>query len=201
MDIGKNTNRFGILLVLLGICSLAFLPNISFSPEAVCGGFFIPLGYILTGVCLLLDRSRTFTIRSMAALETLWMLLSLWLSLRLFRDPAQSMITGIPGFFSKILWLYYLIQALRFAVLALIGFYVPYAKKGALAGMVAYGVLAVSQLLPPLSFGLYLGYALVFRRLRKEEPAQGMSSAGAYPDPRADVIDTRGEVVQDHLNG
>ena len=36
----------------------------------------------------------------MAVLEALWVLLSLWLSLRLLQAPAQSIVTGIPGFFT-----------------------------------------------------------------------------------------------------
>lgn len=128
-----NTERIkkisGGLLVLLGICSLTFLPGMGFSTGTIIIDSFIPMAYIITGICLFLNRSETFMIRSMAVLEALWVLPSLWLSLRLLQVPAQSIVTGIPGFFSKILWLYYLIHAFRFGMLALLGFYVPYAKK------------------------------------------------------------------------
>ena len=144
-----NTERIkkisGGLLILLGICSLTFLPGMGFSTGTISIDSFIPMAYIITGICLFLNRSETFMIRSMAVLEAFWVLPSLWLSLRLLQAPAQSIVTGIPGFFSKILWLYYLIHAFRFGVLALLGFYVPYAKKGALVGMIVYGVLAVSK--------------------------------------------------------
>ena len=116
-----NTERIkkisGGLLILLGICSLTFLPGMGFSTGTISIDSFIPMAYIITGVCLLLNRSETFMIRSMAVLEALWVLPSLWLSLRLLQAPAQSIVTGIPGFFSKILWLYYLIHAFRFGVL------------------------------------------------------------------------------------
>ena len=111
----------GGLMVLLGICSLTFLPGMGFSTGTISIDSFIPMAYIITGICLFLNRSETFMIRSMAVLEALWVLPSLWLSLRLLQAPAQSIVTGIPGFFSKILWLYYLIHAFRFGVLALLG--------------------------------------------------------------------------------
>lgn len=200
-----NTERIkkisGGLLILLGICSLTFLPGMGFSTGTISIDSFIPMAYIITGVCLFLNRSETFMIRSMAVLEALWVLPSLWLSLRLLQAPAQSIVTGIPGFFSKILWLYYLIHAFRFGVLALLGFYVPYAKKGALVGMIVYGVLAVSKVFSPRAFVLYLGYALLFRRLRQQEPAQNMPHAGNHPNGQGDVIETHGEVVQDHPKG
>lgn len=102
-----NTERIkkisGGLLILLGICSLTFLPGMGFSTGTISIDSFIPMAYIITGICLFLNRSETFMIRSMAVLEALWVLPSLWLSLRLLQAPAQSIVTGIPGFFSKIL--------------------------------------------------------------------------------------------------
>lgn len=113
-----NTERIkkisGGLLILLGICSLTFLPGMGFSAGTISIDSFIPMAYIITGVCLFLNRSETFMIRSMAVLQALWVLPSLWLSLRLLQAPAQSIVTGIPGFFSKILWLYYLIHSMHF---------------------------------------------------------------------------------------
>lgn len=86
-------------------------------------------------------------------------------------------------------------------MLALLDFYVPYAKKGALVGMIVYAVLAVSKVFSPRAFVLYLGYALLFRRLRQQEPAQNMPHAGNHPNGQGDVIETYGEVVQDHPEG
>lgn len=88
-------------MILLGICSLTFLPGMGFSTGTISIDSFIPMAYIITGVCLLLNRSETFMIRSMAVLEALWVLPSLWLSLRLLQAPAQSIVTGIPGFSAR----------------------------------------------------------------------------------------------------
>lgn len=197
MHTDRITRGFGGVLVLLGFWQLSVQLFAGFTLEIISSGVFVPVAYLLTGVCLLLNRSKPFLVRSMAVLEAVWAVLSLWLGISLLRNPAASTVSGIPGFFNRILWLYYFIAALRFAVLALIGFYVPHAKRGALVGMIFYGVLALSQLFHPSAFALYLGYALLFRRLRREEEAQGTPLFRAHREPEEDIIEAHGEVVQD----
>ena len=81
MHTDRITRGFGGVLVLLGFWQLSVKLFAGFTLEIISSGVFVPMAYLLTGVCLFLNRSETFMIRSMAVLEAVWAVLSLWLLL------------------------------------------------------------------------------------------------------------------------